>query len=44
MAQLRSFTTVVEEESFSRASRKLLRTQPAVSLAIKRLEEQVGHR
>ena len=44
MAKLRSFKTVVEEESFSRASRKLLRTQPAVSLAIKKLEDQVGHR
>ena len=44
IATLTSFRTVVEEESFSRASRKLLRTQPAVSLAVKRLEEQVGHR
>jgi DNA-binding transcriptional LysR family regulator len=33
---------IVEERSFSRAAEKMLRTQPAVSIAIKRLEEELG--
>jgi len=36
------FRTVAAEQSFSRAAVKLARTQPAVSLAIKRLEHEVG--
>lgn len=39
---LRLFRTVAEEGSFSRAAQKLLRTQPAVSLALKRLEADLG--
>ena len=35
---LRVFVTVASERSFSRAARKLRRTQPAVSQAIRRLE------
>src|SRR3954468_18279548 len=35
---LKVFLTVATEKSFSRAAEKLLRTQPAVSLAIQRLE------
>lgn len=38
------FQTVASEKSFSRAAEKLLRTQPAVSLAIQRLENEVGAR
>ncbi|HOK47683.1 MAG TPA: LysR family transcriptional regulator, partial [Bryobacteraceae bacterium] len=36
--------TVAGEKSFSRAAEKLLRTQPAVSLAIQRLETQLDDR
>ena len=36
------FYTVVNEKSFTRAAEKLFRTQPAVSLAIQRLEAEVG--
>jgi DNA-binding transcriptional LysR family regulator len=36
------FRTVATEKSFSRAAVKLARTQPAISLAVKRLEEEVG--
>lgn len=42
LAELQVFLTVVREKSFSRAAEKLYRTQPAVSLAIGRLEEWVG--
>ena len=38
------FLTVAAERSFSRAAAKLHRTQPAVSQAIRRLEEEVGER
>ncbi len=41
---LRVFCTVAAERSFSRAARKLRRTQPAVSQAIRRLEEAAGER
>src|SRR5690606_41527603 len=41
---LRVFHTVAAERSFSRAARKLDRTQPAVSQAIRRLEQAVGER
>ncbi len=41
---LHVFLTVVNEGGFSRASEKLLRTQPAVSLAIRRLENEIGER
>ena len=38
---LRVFLTVAAEKSFSRAGEKLLRTQPAISLAIQRLENEL---
>jgi DNA-binding transcriptional LysR family regulator len=41
---LRVFAAVAAERSFSRAARKLRRTQPAVSQAIRRLEEASGER
>ncbi len=41
---LRVFTAVATERSFSRAARTLHRTQPAVSQAIRRLEEACGER
>src|SRR6202789_2058080 len=36
--------TVASEKSFSRAAEKLGRTQPAVSLALQRLEAELGER
>jgi DNA-binding transcriptional LysR family regulator len=42
LSQLRVFLTVAREQSFSRAAGKLFRTQPAVSIAIRKLEESVG--
>jgi DNA-binding transcriptional LysR family regulator len=39
---LRTFVTVIEVESFTRAAELLGRTQPAVSLQIQRLEQLVG--
>jgi DNA-binding transcriptional LysR family regulator len=36
--------TVVNERSFSRAAEKLARTQPAVSLALQRLEAELGEK
>src|SRR6188474_1252521 len=44
LAELRVFLTVASERSFSRAAAKLHRTQPAVSQAIRRLEEELGER
>lgn len=41
---LRVFLTVANEKSFSRAGEKLLRTQPAISLAIQRLEQTLGEK
>lgn len=42
LASLQVFQTVAREQSFSRAAEKLYRTQPAVSIAIRKLEEWVG--
>jgi DNA-binding transcriptional LysR family regulator len=39
---LHVFLTIATEKSFSRAAEKLLRTQPAVSLALQRLEQELG--
>jgi DNA-binding transcriptional LysR family regulator len=39
---LRVFMTIANERSFSRAAAKLGRTQPAVSLALQRLEAELG--
>ena len=41
---LHVFLTVATERSFSRAAEKLLRTQPAVSLSLQRLEQELGER
>ncbi len=42
LSQLHVFLTVAKEQSFSRAAQKLYRTQPAVSIVIRKLEESVG--
>ena len=44
LSLLDTFRTVVEEGGFSAAGQKLLRTQPAVSLALKRLENELGEK
>src|SRR6478752_7377423 len=41
---LQVFLMVATEKSFSRAAEKLLRTQPAVSLALQRLEAELGEK
>jgi DNA-binding transcriptional LysR family regulator len=41
---LKVFSTVASEKSFSRAAEKLSRTQPAVSLAVQRLENELGEK
>jgi DNA-binding transcriptional LysR family regulator len=44
LAALETFAAVATDHSFSRAARRLHRTQPAVSQAIRRLEEEIGER
>jgi|SRR6185312_3993303 len=44
LSTLRVFMTVASERSFSRAAEKLERTQPAVSLALQRLEAELGEK
>src|ERR1051325_10019181 len=44
LQDLAVFATVAAERSFSKAAKKLHRTQPAVSQAIRRLEEELGER
>jgi DNA-binding transcriptional LysR family regulator len=44
LAELQVFLTVASERSFSRAAAKLHRTQPAVSQAVRRLEDELGER
>ena len=44
LQDLTVFATVASERSFSRAAKRLHRTQPAVSQAIRRLEEELGDR
>jgi len=41
-SQLEFFVTVVEEGSFSKAALRVYRTQPAVSIAVRRLEDEIG--
>jgi DNA-binding transcriptional LysR family regulator len=41
-AQLEALIAIVRERGFSRAAEHLARTQPAISIAIKKLEEEVG--
>jgi len=40
--QLETFLAVAEEKSFSRAAKRLHRTQPAVSQVVRNLEEELG--
>ena len=42
LQQLETFLAVAEERSFSRAAQRLLRTQPAVSQVIRKLEDELG--
>ena len=42
LTQLEFFVAVVEEGSFSKAAERVFRTQPAISIAVKRLEGEVG--
>lgn len=42
ITQLEFFLKVVEEGGFTKAAERVYRTQPAVSIAVKRLEEVVG--
>jgi len=44
LGELKVFLAVATERSFSRAAAKLYRTQPAVSQAVRRLEDQLGER
>ena len=44
LGELKVFVAVATEHSFSRAAIRLCRTQPAVSQAIRRLEEDLGDR
>jgi DNA-binding transcriptional LysR family regulator len=39
---LRTFVAVVESGSFTKASRAVFRSQAAVSMQVKRLEESIG--
>jgi DNA-binding transcriptional LysR family regulator len=41
---LRTFVVVVEEGSITGAANRLLLQQPAISMALKRLEDSIGHR
>lgn len=41
---LKVFLAVASEKSFSRAAEKMLRTQPAISLAVQRLESDIGEK
>lgn len=41
---LKVFLAVATEKSFSRAAEKMLRTQPAISLAVQRLETELGEK
>src|SRR3990172_3118665 len=40
---LEIFLAVAREKSFSRAAKAVLRTQPAISLAVRRLENELEH-
>lgn len=44
LQDLHAFATVAAERSFSVAARRLHRTQPAISQAIRRLEDELGDR
>jgi DNA-binding transcriptional LysR family regulator len=40
--QLEMFVAVAEERSINRAAQKVFRTQPAVSMALSKLEREIG--
>ncbi len=42
LMQLEMFTAIVEEGGVHKAARKVLRTQPAVSIALRKLELEIG--
>ncbi len=42
LMQLEMFVAIVEEGSMTNAARRVFRTQPAVSIALRKLEEDVG--
>lgn len=42
MRSLRSFVAVVDTGSVTAAARRMYRTQPAITLQVRRLEEQIG--
>ena len=44
LSQLEVLVAVAQEKGFSRAAQRLHRTQPAVSQAVRRLEEELGKR
>lgn len=44
LAELQVFLSVATERSFSRAAERLHRTQPAISQAVRRLEDELGER
>ena len=44
MNQLEVLAVVAEEKSFSRAAEVLHRTQPAISQAVQRLEQEIGEK
>jgi len=41
--QLEIFVAVAEEKSVQRAAERVFRTQPAVSMAVSKLEDEIGH-
>jgi DNA-binding transcriptional LysR family regulator len=42
LTQLETFLAVAQEGGFSRAAKKLLRTQPAISQTVRKLEQEIG--
>ena len=44
LPDLAAFLSVATERSFSAAARRLHRTQPAVSQAVRRIEDELGER
>jgi DNA-binding transcriptional LysR family regulator len=42
LMQLEMFVAVVEESSVRRAAKRVFRTQPAVSIALGKLQEEIG--
>lgn len=42
LSELHVFQTVAREKSFSRAAERLYRTQPAISMSVRKLEQWVG--